>query len=143
MSLISSDRAVNIHQTLCQSLPGRKNKETNMKRLKANRFPLLALIVTVVSVTSLILQSATMRTRAASTIHVTTTADSGGGSLRQAITDAATGDTIDFNLSYPATITLTSGHLAISKNLTINGPGPNLLTVNGNKSSLILHIKSG
>jgi hypothetical protein len=54
--------------------------------------------------------------------------DSGLGTLRQAILDATSGDTINFAASI-TTINLTSGELLINKNLTINGPGPNLLTV--------------
>src|SRR5689334_23983839 len=47
----------------------------------------------------------------AATITVTTTADSGAGSLRQAILDAASGDTINFSLPANSTITLTSAEL--------------------------------
>src|SRR5262249_37097573 len=64
----------------------------------------------------------------ASTITVTNGNDSGPGSLRQAIIDASPGDTIYFNLSV-TTVTLTSGELAIDKNLTITGPGADRLTV--------------
>jgi hypothetical protein len=54
----------------------------------------------------------------AATLVVTSTADIGDGSLRAAIAGAVAGDTISFNLNYPATITLTSGELLIDKNLT-------------------------
>src|SRR5690606_27888979 len=57
------------------------------------------------------------------TLTVTNTNDSGPGSLRQAIADAGFGDTIIFDLPLPATITLTSGQLVVSNNLTIEGPG--------------------
>ena len=61
---------------------------------------------------------------------VTTNADSGAGSLRQAILDACPGSTITFNMNQVVSpITLTSGQLLIDKNLTISGPGANLLTV--------------
>jgi hypothetical protein len=55
--------------------------------------------------------------------------DSGAGTLRQAILDASSscGDTINFAVS--GVITLTSGELPIAKNLTISGPGANVLTV--------------
>jgi CSLREA domain-containing protein len=75
---------------------------------------------------------------------VTTTADSGAGSLRKAIADAASGDTINFNLSgCPCTITLTSGELLINKNLTIQGPGATNLTVSGNMASRVFSMNAG
>lgn len=76
----------------------------------------------------------------AATITVSNTNDSGAGSLRQAIANANPGDIIDFNLTYPATITLTSGLLIIDKNLTIGGPGANNLTLNGNNASRVISI---
>jgi len=65
----------------------------------------------------------------AATLTVTNSGDSGAGTLRQAILDASAsgGDTINFAVS--GVITLTSGELAIAKNLTITGPGANVLTV--------------
>jgi len=64
---------------------------------------------------------------------VTNTNDSGAGSLRYAISSACAGDTITFDPALtaggPATIALTSDELVINKNLTIIGPGANLLTV--------------
>ncbi|MBI1763870.1 MAG: right-handed parallel beta-helix repeat-containing protein, partial [Acidobacteria bacterium] len=71
---------------------------------------------------------------------VTTTADSGAGSLRQAIADACPGSAITFNLPANSTITLTSGELVLDKNLTIQGPGANLLTISGNNASRVFDI---
>src|SRR6266404_1827545 len=69
------------------------------------------------------------------TLTVTTTNDSGPGSLRQAIADAQDGDTIQFDPSLNGrTITLTSGELVINKNITIAGPGGDLLTVSRSSS---------
>jgi hypothetical protein len=60
----------------------------------------------------------------AATIIVTTTADSGAGSLRDAIAAASDGDTIQFAAALNGqTISLTSGELAIDKNITISGAG--------------------
>jgi hypothetical protein len=78
---------------------------------------------------------------------VTNTNDAGDGSLRQAISSALPGDTIDFNLTYPATITLTSQalvgtNLTIDKNLTIRGPGASNLTVSGNGAAQVFSITS-
>jgi hypothetical protein len=64
---------------------------------------------------------------AASAATVTNNADSGAGSLRQAIADAASGDTINFAATLNGqTITLAS-ELLINKNLTVSGPEANLL----------------
>ena len=64
----------------------------------------------------------------AATITVTNGNDSGPGSLRQAILDASSGDTINF-ASGVTTVTLTSGELVVDKNVTIAGPGANRLTI--------------
>ncbi len=80
----------------------------------------------------------------AATITVVSTNDSGAGSLREAIFSAASGDTIDFNLSgCPCTISLTSAELTIdNKNLFINGPGASQLTISGNNARRVFRITS-
>jgi uncharacterized repeat protein (TIGR01451 family) len=56
--------------------------------------------------------------------------DSGPGSLRTIINGACDGSTITFDMSKATSpITLTSGQLLINKNLTVEGPGANLLKV--------------
>lgn len=77
------------------------------------------------------------------TITVSSTADSGAGSLRAAIVQAnvdSPGDVIQFagslTASGPTTINITSA-LIITNSMTITGPGANLLTLNGNNSSQI------
>jgi hypothetical protein len=80
----------------------------------------------------------------AATITVINTNDSGAGSLRQAITDSSSGDTINFDSSLNGqTITLTSGELLINKNLTITGPDANLLAINGNANTRVFGITPG
>ncbi len=74
---------------------------------------------------------------------VTNTNDSGAGSLRQALVDVGSGGTITFSLSYPATITLTSGELAITKDMTITGPGADQLAISGNDASRVFNVNSG
>jgi len=77
----------------------------------------------------------------AATITVMNTNDSGAGSLRQALLDAANADTITFDSSLNGqTITLTSGELLVDKSVTINGPGSDNLTVDGNHSSRVFHV---
>jgi hypothetical protein len=66
----------------------------------------------------------------AATLTVTTTADSGVGSLRDTIAAASAGDTIQFAAALNGqTITLTSAKIVIDKNLVIDGPGATQLTV--------------
>jgi len=78
------------------------------------------------------------------TITVTTINDNGSGSLRQALTDAANFDMINFSSSLNGqTITLTSGELVVDKHLTITGPGANRLTVDANHASRVFNIASG
>jgi Calx-beta domain/Domain of unknown function (DUF4214) len=68
--------------------------------------------------------------------------DSGFGTLRQAIADAAPGDTIGFDLVRGSTIKLTSGELVIDKNLSIVGPGASALSVSGGNQSRVFHVTS-
>lgn len=76
----------------------------------------------------------------ADTITVTNTNDSGPGSLRQALADVNDGDTITFAVT--GTIGLTSDELLINKDISISGPGPNMLTVNRNSAThfRIFHV---
>ena len=77
---------------------------------------------------------------------VTNTNDSGLGSLRQEILDANANpglDTIDFATGLSGTIVLKSGELQITNDVTIDGPGANLLTVSGNNTSRIFNIDDG
>jgi len=80
----------------------------------------------------------------ANIITVANTADSGPGSLRQALADANDVDTIDFDSSLRGqTITLTSGQLLVRNSLTISGPGAANLAVNGNAASRVFLLLSG
>jgi len=64
---------------------------------------------------------------------VVNNADSGAGSLRQAVTDACDASTITFNMAMVISpISLTTAELSINKNLTIAGPGAGLLTIERN-----------
>jgi hypothetical protein len=76
-----------------------------------------------------------------SPLMVTSSADSGIGSLRATIASAASGSTIEFAGSV-RNITLTSGDLVISTNLDIEGPGPSNLTINGNHAGRVFDISN-
>ena len=82
----------------------------------------------------------TSRTRAFVARTVTNTADSGPGSLRDAVAAALPGDTVVFNLALPAAINLTSGEIPIVSNITITGPGASQLTVSGGHLSRVFEV---
>lgn len=83
---------------------------------------------------------------AASFFVVTSTSDSGPGSLRQAVLDANASldaSVISFDpvlFAVPQSVVLTSGALTITSSVVIEGPGAALLTVSGNNSSRIFAI---
>jgi hypothetical protein len=60
------------------------------------------------------------------------------GSLRYAITQAVNGDAINFGVT--GTINLTGGLPDLTQNISINGPGTNLLTVSGNHATRIFTV---
>src|SRR5262249_2262853 len=64
------------------------------------------------------------------TLTVTSTSDSGAGSLRAAIFAAENGNVIQFDPALNGqTITLITAELLIDKDITISGPGSELLSV--------------
>src|SRR6266850_1733324 len=78
------------------------------------------------------------------TFQVTTTADSGPSSLRDAMTNAifAGGGTIVFT-NVAGTISLQSNLPSISGTLTILGNGPEHVTINGNQTYRIFNVLGG
>jgi len=79
----------------------------------------------------------------ATTRMVTSTADSGAGTLRQALLDAVAGDHVAFDpvLLLAKTITLTSAELLVNKNLTFD-PSPRV-TLSGGHTLRVLHVAGG
>src|SRR5262249_21838325 len=71
---------------------------------------------------------------------VTSLADGGPGSLREAIALTPPGGTGDFQSGLTGTITLTAGQLTLDKDLTLAGPGADVLTVSGNRASRVFEI---
>jgi hypothetical protein len=78
----------------------------------------------------------------AATLNVTSSADAGPNTLRDALTNAADGDAITFNLPNPATLNLNS-ELVCNKNLIIRGPGAERLILSGQGLYRVLHITAG
>ncbi|HMC10391.1 MAG TPA: hypothetical protein VKH44_03840, partial [Pirellulaceae bacterium] len=78
-----------------------------------------------------------------STLTVLNNLDSGAGSLRAEIAAAHNSDTIVFAAGLNGqTITLTSGEVLISHNVTIAGPGSGQLTISGNHASRVFEVKA-
>jgi hypothetical protein len=73
---------------------------------------------------------------------VTSTADSGAGSLREALGTVCTGNTITFNIPGPGphTITITSGDLQIPTSVTINNNSGKSIIVSGNDTHRVFNI---
>ena len=93
-----------------------------ISQIPARRWPgLLRLWLSAALVVGSVWSAAPFPVVLAATIIVSGTADSGPGSLRQALLDATDGDVI--NIVAAGVITPTSGELPITKTLTINGPG--------------------
>ncbi len=79
------------------------------------------------------------------TITVTSLANAGAGTLRAAIAQAQSGDTIKFSSALAnKTITLAGSEIEIAagKTLTIDGSNASNLTISGNSASRIFHLKS-
>src|SRR5688572_32044713 len=79
-------------------------------------------------------------------IVVTSNADSGNGTLRQALqfnTALGGNNTILFSNSVASPIVLTSGELVITTNVTIVGPGPDVLTISGNSANRVFNVSGG
>ena len=73
----------------------------------------------------------------AAAIHVTSLADSGPGTLRDAIETASPGSTI---IVPAGTIKLTTGELDVNKKLEIDGAGSGATTVSGNDASQVFSL---
>jgi hypothetical protein len=79
--------------------------------------------------------------RVDSLLLVTNCADDGSpGTLRSAIAAAVSGDTIDLTQLTCGAITLLAGEIAIHvDDLTIDGPGRDVLTIDGNQNGRVFH----
>src|SRR5438552_3665117 len=120
-----------LSRVLCRRASSRRGQQTHLKPARQRR--------------SLVPRLEFLEDRTVlSTLTVTNPADSGDGSLRAAIAGAHSGDQIVFDTSLRGqTITLTSGPLAITQSLNIEGPGADQLAVSGNHASRIFAASGG
>src|SRR5215216_4446356 len=118
-----------------------------MSRTSYLRQPLAALLMGAALAASVVMAAVVLDSPAvAATYTVTNNADSGAGSLRQAIIDANTttgvADTINFELGSSATITLTTAPLPTITDgaaLTIDGGSANI-TISGAKQYRVFEV---
>lgn len=95
-----------------------------------------------VSTGFLVIQAISPLVALATTIVVTKTGDDGSsGTLRRALASARSGDTIDAS-GITGTISLTSGQLLVSQSVSIIGPGPSGLAVQGIAGNPVFMLKS-
>jgi beta-glucanase (GH16 family) len=92
---------------------------------------------------AVLLDQARLKLACPDAVTVTSTADSGAGSLRQALADVCAGGTISFapNLT-GATIGLSSGELTIARNVTIDGAGAPGLVIGGGDKVRVLVVNA-
>jgi hypothetical protein len=76
--------------------------------------------------------------RPAGTVPVTNCDDGGAGSLRDAVTNAVSGDIIDLGALACSTITLSTGLISTVDSLTLSGPGADALAIDGNNASRVI-----
>jgi predicted outer membrane repeat protein len=76
----------------------------------------------------------------AATLTVTSSADSGAGSLRATVAAAGAGDVIQFDASLTGQVILLASQITVNKALTIEGPGADKITISGGKRSRILNV---
>jgi hypothetical protein len=116
----------------------RKTMKTQLPRVRTY---LLTMLIVLLTLTSTVHRVEVKALTCATNPVVINNADSGAGSLRQAILDACDGSTITFANSVTGTIPLAT-ELAVDKNLTIQGPGASALTISGNNAVRVFNIGS-
>ena len=76
-------------------------------------------------------------------ITVSSTADGGTGSLRQAVADVCNADTIVFSVPTASTLTLNAGEIAVGSDMKIHGLDINSFVISGNNTGRIFNVAPG
>jgi hypothetical protein len=107
--------------------------------------PITRIFLLICMLLSMLALSPVRPVHAGITCTVTSTADDGSfGTLRDCIAAANSNPNSTINFSVTGTIiTLTTGQLSISNNVTISGPGASQLTINGGGGGRIFDIGPG
>jgi len=114
---------------------GHQPMNREQRRAAARRARRMAAVgsagVLVASGVSMVTGTLVDRAGAATTITVTNLNATGPNSLYDAMNNAVSGDTIDFQAGLTGTITLSKNLPTISQNISIVGPGPGVITIDG------------
>ena len=82
-----------------------------------------------------------LSTNAATNIVVNLKDGLTAGTLRSAIVNSSSGDTIIFSNGLTGTVSLTNGgQLLINKNITLQGPGAKVITISGNNTNRVFNL---
>lgn len=76
-------------------------------------------------------------------VTVVSAADSGPGTLRQALLDVCPDGLITFDFDAPTTISLFTNHLVVDKNVTIDGAAAPGLSVSGSNVTRVFKVEAG
>jgi transcriptional regulator with XRE-family HTH domain len=108
-----------------------------------SRVKVMAILLLVVITTGITLQLYLLAFNAPNPSYVSNLKDQGPGSLRGAIDAASSGSTIVFAPTLRGIIVLSTNDLAISKNLTVRGPGANILTISNDNNEYSIGVLPG
>jgi hypothetical protein len=106
----------------------------------STRLVLASLVVGVAAFSGAVV---TAQVAAAATDTVTNCGDSGAGSLPDVVQNAASGDTVTFALSPSCNLITLSSSVDIDTDLTITGPGANVLAVSGGTTTGVFQVAAG
>lgn len=110
------------------------HRHSHVRPLRLN--PLAACLVAVLGVADAATPPAH---RPSGAIVVTNCLDSGNGSLRQAVQMGAPGDPIDLTQLTCGQISLTTGRIDVNRDLLIQGPGPDVLAIDGTHTDRVFN----
>lgn len=109
---------------------------------RSRRQPLAASLAIILMLSAPLAEAATTWT--VNTCDEASIGDGTTGSLRYAAANAVSGDTIDMTALACSTITLSSGAVGFAQgDITVNGPGKDVLTINGSNDRVFQHAGQG
>lgn len=112
-------------------------------RIRQWKAPFVALLALLAVIAGGVVAHSARAAGCLPTIVVTSAADSGPGTLRQALLDVCSGGLITFGFDQPTTIGLTSSQLVVGQSVTIDGSTAPGVTISGNHQRRVFKIQAG